>query len=160
MKTKAALSVFVLIVLAFVLPRLALLFTASGLPVSDAKWYFDRAVSIVHGNGYAFDGVPTAFWPVGYPGFLALLFSIFPETPETGLIANFLLAAITAGCSFRIFRELPVSAAFAVFGLLVLVVVPEFIFYQGLLVSETLMTAVLSIALLAVILARRNYHFS
>jgi hypothetical protein len=25
--------------------------------VSDAKWYFDRAVSIVHGNGYAFDGI-------------------------------------------------------------------------------------------------------
>jgi phosphoglycerol transferase MdoB-like AlkP superfamily enzyme len=64
----------VLIVLASVVPRLVLLFTASGLPVSDAKWYFDRAVSIVHGNGYAFDGVPTAFWPVGYPGFLALLF--------------------------------------------------------------------------------------
>jgi hypothetical protein len=135
------------------------LFTASGLPVSDAKWYFDRAVSIVHGNGYAFDGVPTAFWPVGYPGFLALLFSIFPETPETGLIANFLLAAITAGCSLRIFRELPVSAAFAVFGLLVLVVFPEFVFYQDLLVTETLMTAALSIALLAVILARRNYQF-
>jgi hypothetical protein len=114
MKTKAASSVFVLIVLAFVLPRLALLFTASGLSVSDAIWYFDRAVSIVHGNGYAFDGVPTAFWPVGYPGFLALLFVIFPETLETGLVANFFLAAITAGCSFRIFRELPVSVAFAV----------------------------------------------
>lgn len=159
MNTKATSSVFVLIVLAFVLPRLALLLTASGLPVSDAKWYFDRAVSIVHGNGYAFDGVPTAFWPVGYPGFLALLFLIFPETPETGLIANFFLAVITAACSFRIFRELPVSVASAVFGLLVLVLFPECIFYQDLLVSETLMTTVLSIALLAVILARRNYQF-
>src|SRR5215831_20037442 len=104
----------------FRFPRLALLLTASGLPVSDAKWYFDRAVSIVHGNGYAFDGIPTAFWPVGYPGFLALLFWSFPETPETGLIANFFLAAITVTCSFRMYRELPISNAFALFRILVL----------------------------------------
>src|SRR5215813_11691166 len=113
----------VLIVLAFVFPRLALLLTASGLPVSDAKWYFDRAVSIVHGNGYAFDGIPTAFWPVGYPGFLALLFWI------------------------------------ALFRILVLTAFPNFIFYQNLLLSEMLMTAILSISLLALIVARRNYQF-
>ena len=148
----------VLIVLAFVFPRLALLLTASGLPVSDAKWYFDRAVSIVHGNGYAFDGIPTAFWPVGYPGFLALLFWSLPETPETGLIANFFLAAITVTCSFRIYRELPISNAFALFRILVLTAFPNFIFYQNLLLSEMLMTAILSISLLALIVARRNYQ--
>src|SRR5215831_2193532 len=107
----------------FRFPRLALLLTASGLPVSDAKWYFDRAVSIVHGNGYAFDGIPTAFWPVGYPGFLALLFWI------------------------------------ALFRILVLTAFPNFIFYQNLLLSEMLMTAILSISLLALIVARRNYQF-
>src|SRR5262249_11159030 len=105
-----------LIALAFVVPRLALLLMASGMPVSDAKWYFDRAASIVSGNGYAVDGTPTAFWPVGYPGFLALLFFVFPQSPQTGLIANFFLSGITIACSFRIFWELFVSNGLVLFG--------------------------------------------
>jgi hypothetical protein len=71
----------------------------------------------------------------------------------------FLSGAITVACSYRIFRELPVSNAFAVFGLFVIAVFPELIFYENLLLSEILMTAVLSIALLMLILARRHYQF-
>ena len=149
----------VLIVLAFVIPRLALLVAASGIPLSDTKWYFDRAVSIALGKGYAFDGTPTAFWPVGYPGFLALLFLVSPETPETGLIANFFLSAVTVACSFLIFCELKISNAWGLFGTLVLAVFPNFIFYQNLLSSEILMMTLISISLLFILIAKLKYHF-
>ena len=149
----------ILLVLAFVVPRVVLLIAATGVPMSDAKWYFDRAVSIAHGNGYAFDGTPTAFWPVGYPGFLGLLFSIFPESPGTGLIANFFLAAITMVCAFRIYCELPISTNWALFGTLVLSIFPNFILYQNLLLSEMLMTSLLFLSVLGLTSAQRKYQF-
>ena len=149
----------ILILFAFVLPRIALLVAASGLPTGDAKWYFDRAVSIAHGDGYTVDGTPTAFWPVGYPGFLSLLFSIFPESPETGLVANFFLGAITVVCAFHIFRALPISTNWALFGAFTLSIYPNFIFYQNLLLSEMLATSLLSLSLLGTITARHKYQF-
>ena len=150
-----------LIIVAFVVPRLALLTAASdGMSLSgDSKWYFDRAVSIAHGNGYAFDGTPTAFWPVGYPGFLALLFFPFPESLQTALIANFCLSAVTLACSFRIFQELHLSPGWAFFGTLILALFPNFIFYGNLILSEMLMTTLLSGSILLLLLARRNYQF-
>ena len=149
----------ILMALAFVLPRIALLVAASGLPTSDAKWYFDRAVSIAHGNGYAFDGTPTAFWPIGFPGFLSLLFSIFPESPETGLVTNFFLEAITLTCTFHIFCTLPISTKWALFGTFTLSIFPNFIFYQNLLLSEMLMTSLLTLSLWGIITARYKYQF-
>ena len=44
--------------------------------ISDFLWYFERAREIATGDGYAIDGHLTAFWPVGWPGALALLFLI------------------------------------------------------------------------------------
>ena len=38
--------------------------------VYDWIWYYQRGVSIASGHGYYVDGIPTAYWPVGYPGFL------------------------------------------------------------------------------------------
>ena len=40
--------------------------------VSDYEWYYERALSIASGRGYAVDGILTAYWPVGYPGFLEM----------------------------------------------------------------------------------------
>jgi Dolichyl-phosphate-mannose-protein mannosyltransferase len=153
-------QIFVLlIVLAFAVPRLALLVTASGMPLSDAKWYFDRAISIAHGDGYAYDGTPTAFWPIGYPGFLAILFSVFPNSPSTGIFANFLLSATTIACSFGIYRQVGISTALALLGVLVLTLFPNLIFYQNLLMSEILMTTLLSLSLLGLIASTRSYQY-
>ena len=150
-----------LIIIAFVVPRLALLAAASdGMSLSgDSKWYFDRAVSIVHGDGYAFDGKPTAFWPVGYPGFLALLFFAFPESLQTALIANFCLSAVTLVCSFRIFQELQLAGGWAMLGTFILALFPNFIFYGNLVLSESLMMALLSGSILLLLLAKRNHQF-
>lgn len=87
---------------AWTLPVLVLLFCVTrGLlvpfvpltPLYDCQWYYDRAIDIANGLGYSVNGVPTAFYPVGYPGFLALLFSLFGAHVWVGEVANVVLGA-------------------------------------------------------------------
>lgn len=61
---------------------------------SDFGWYLARAVGIALGQGYNQDGVLTAFWPVGWPGALAAIFSVTGNSVMAGQIANLLMAAI------------------------------------------------------------------
>lgn len=148
-----------LIALAFLAPRLILWLCASGPPVSDALWYFNRATSIAQGHGYAFDGKPTAFWPIGYPGFLGMLFVLFPNTPATAYVANLGLSALTLICSFFVFRELDLSVGWALLGVLLLALYPDFIIYQNLATSEILALTLCTVATLLILRARRPGHF-
>jgi hypothetical protein len=148
-----------LIVLAFLAPRLLLLAFASGFPISDGKWYFDRAISIALGQGYTFNGKVTAFWPIGYPGFLSLLFLGFPRSPLTGLVANFFLSAATVVCSFYIFRYLRVGYYWCLFGCLILSAYPTFILYQQMLLSEILTAMLIAAAILTLLNSRSNIHY-
>src|SRR6476659_1234969 len=59
--------------------------------VSDFKWYYERAISISTGQGYAVDGIPTAYWPVGYPGFLGVVFTLFGPSIFLAKAINILL---------------------------------------------------------------------
>src|SRR3990167_3428778 len=61
--------------LAFIGVRLALIVFVPVEPGSDALWYFNRASTLAEQGSYSENGLPTAFWPVGYPAFLALLFT-------------------------------------------------------------------------------------
>lgn len=45
-------------------------------PASDAAWYVDRALGLAAGEGYHEDGILTAYWPVGWPAILALVYSV------------------------------------------------------------------------------------
>ena len=44
---------------------------------SDNLWYYNRAVALATGQGYSEGGIPTAYWPPGWPGLLGLLFWTF-----------------------------------------------------------------------------------
>jgi 4-amino-4-deoxy-L-arabinose transferase-like glycosyltransferase len=63
---------------------------------SDFDWYFGRAAAIGRGEGYHHDGVPTAFWPVGWPAALGLLFAATGTSALAGKLAN--LAMGMAAC--------------------------------------------------------------
>lgn len=56
--------------------------------VYDWIWYYQRGVSIASGHGYYVDGIPTAYWPAGYPGFLGGLFYLVDPHVLAGQIAN------------------------------------------------------------------------
>lgn len=65
----------------FVGLRAALIFFVPVEMGSDARWYFSRGLGIANGDGYSEGGYPTAYWPVGYPGFLGILFFFFWSKP-------------------------------------------------------------------------------
>ena len=63
-------------------------------PASDFEWYFARATGIAQGIGYAQAGILTAFWPVGWPGFLGGLLWLFGPSVVVGQYANLVLSVI------------------------------------------------------------------
>lgn len=65
-------------------------------PVSDFLWYFKRATWLAEGFGYiATIDAPTAFFPVGYPAFLAGIFVIFGPSLVAAKAANILISTLT-----------------------------------------------------------------
>lgn len=54
----------------------------------DFNWYFTHAVQIYQGQGFKIGPNFTAYWPIGYPYFLSLLFHLTGPTVLPGLVAN------------------------------------------------------------------------
>ncbi|MBS1722047.1 MAG: glycosyltransferase family 39 protein [Armatimonadetes bacterium] len=121
--------------------RIVWLSAVNSQPVTDFDWYFHRAVSLANGTGYSVDGVPTAYWPVGYPAALALVFKVFGASVLTGKVFNTLLTLACVALSWRValrlFKDLGVANSTAV----IVAVHPSFVAYSGILASEPLFTA-------------------
>jgi len=115
-------------------------------PVSDYAWYFKRALVMAAGQGYSENGVPTAFWPVGYPAFLAGLFSVFGGSVLVGQIANLVLAAATFLLVYLTSRQVFRDESAARLALLLLAIYPNNIAYVALIATETLFTFLLLLA--------------
>jgi 4-amino-4-deoxy-L-arabinose transferase-like glycosyltransferase len=114
---------------------------------SDAAEYHHFALSISAGHGYAplFEvgdrivyGMPTSYWPVGYPGFLGILYSITGAHVLAGLIANIALQTATLLLLYNVARTLFNSERVARVALLIVALHPNSIAYSSLLMSENL----------------------
>jgi 4-amino-4-deoxy-L-arabinose transferase-like glycosyltransferase len=129
--------------LAGILARLAVILLIPVDPVSDANWYFTRARELSEGLGYQERGHPTAYWPVGYPAFLAGLFSVFGANVLVGQAAN---VALWTG-SLILLHDLVrrVSGRYAPANLAVILCSLHLnsIGYSALLLTETLYTFLL-----------------
>ena len=114
------------------LPLLAL----DVVPTSDFEWYFDAARSIAAGEGFADKGVLTAFWPVGWPGFLGGLLRLFGPHVWVGQCANLVLSTCVI-CLMRSAgkRLFPGSPAWRP-GILLIAVFPNQIAYVPLMSVE------------------------
>jgi 4-amino-4-deoxy-L-arabinose transferase-like glycosyltransferase len=148
---------FVTLALA-ILVRLVWITVIDTQPVSDFRWYFQQGLRIAEGRGYSVDhdgfplwsdgaplatARPTAFWPVGYAGFLGVLFFATP----TGISALF--AAKLANVAFQIGAALLTAwVAGNVFGskqvarvtLLLVALSPNAIAYSALTATESYFT--------------------
>ena len=72
-------------------------------PVCDFSFYYNEAVLIATGNGYVTPGgTPTAFWPVGYPAFLAAMFILFGSSYLVASFANVVLSVATLYFFYRV----------------------------------------------------------
>src|SRR5687768_1005667 len=127
----------------FLAPRIGWMLAVDAAPMSDQLWYFDRAAGLLNGEGYAVQGRPTAFWPVGYPAFLAGLFAVFGPDIEVAKAANLVLSALSMAFVYRISRRATGSETAAKAALVLAVLYPTLIFYTELLYSELLFMTLL-----------------
>ncbi len=108
-------------------------------PVSDFAFYFHSGESIARGHGYSHNGgSPTAYFPVGYPLFLGMLFRVAGVSVTVAQMANLFLSAATLSLVYRIARDLFKSELAGRLSLLFLAVYPDNIAYASLVGVETL----------------------
>lgn len=112
-------------------------------PVSDFAWYFERAISIAQGRGYSVDGAPTAFWPVGYPGALGILFAFTGPSLLAAKVLNLLAAAMSVVLTALVAARLQLPRPVGIVAAWIVALNPNTIAYVALLASEPLSTAIL-----------------
>jgi len=119
--------------------RLAFVLYLQPRPVSDAGWYYARAVGIVNGLGYTLHGYPTAYWPPGWPYFLAAVVKLFGPSVLAAEIVQAVLNTLTVAIVFligrHVFGRACGIAAAAAYALL-----PSAVEWNAVLMSEPLYT--------------------
>ncbi|MGA9408590.1 MAG: glycosyltransferase family 39 protein, partial [Bacteroidota bacterium] len=106
-------------------------------PVSDFSFYFRCAVSIARGLGYAkHGGFATAYFPVGYPLFLGMLFRLFGISIIVAQTANLILSVVSLALAYWIARVIFRSELSGRLSLLFLAIYPNNIAYTSLLGVE------------------------
>ena len=93
-------SHFVALLLVNVLLRTLWLLYMHPHQLYDFEWYFVHSVEMLKGEGYVANGHFTAYWPIGYPYFLSLLFRITGASVMAGLVAN---ATLSVGITLLVY---------------------------------------------------------
>jgi len=127
----------VILFLALALRLLALLFLDIH-PVSDSGEYIHLAESLISGHGYAYNGLPTAYYLPGYPTFLVVFFSIIPNI----LFVQIVQIMLDVCSCFLLFRigSLLFSERSGLFAALIWAVLPTAIVLTTFILTETLFT--------------------
>lgn len=115
--------------------RLALL-SLDIAPTSDARWYFLDAQNLAEGKGFSESGMLTAFWPVGWPGFLGGLIHVFGPHVIVGQVANLLLSAASIVLTAALANRLVPGNRGGLLAALIIAVYPNQIAYVPLLTVE------------------------
>ena len=126
-------------------------------PVSDAESYDELGWRLAQGKGYVnSEGIPTAFWPVGYPAFLAAVYVVFGHSWLAAGIANGLMGTASVALTYRLAREVLSSRLSLVAAAAVALLPSHIISFTSVLRNEMLHTALVLVALIATChLARR-----
>jgi 4-amino-4-deoxy-L-arabinose transferase-like glycosyltransferase len=126
----------VVITLAFAV-RLCWILVFDPKPVSDFSFYFQCAESIARGFGYTkHGGFATAYFPVGYPLFLGMLFRLFGISIVIAQTANLIFSVVSLVLVYWIARELFQSELTGRLALFFLAIYPNNIAYTPLLGVE------------------------
>ncbi|GMA51692.1 hypothetical protein GCM10025857_30490 [Alicyclobacillus contaminans] len=109
----------------------------------DFSWYYTHAVGILHGEGYSWYGHPTAYWPMGYPFFLAGLFALFRPSVLLGLAVNAMLSTATVLVVYSLSLLATARRRVAFAAALGYTLLPSQIEWNAVLGSEALYTCLL-----------------
>jgi 4-amino-4-deoxy-L-arabinose transferase-like glycosyltransferase len=109
---------------------------------ADWKWYDDAAYHMSQVWRYEENGLPTAYWPIGYPLFLAIVYWIFGHHYFVVEFINVLLSLCICAFTYLVARRLiaPLAARLT---LVVLALFPSQIFFTNVLASEIIFTVLL-----------------
>ncbi|HEX5183936.1 MAG TPA: hypothetical protein VFW19_12395 [Allosphingosinicella sp.] len=139
--------------------RLLLILLVPQPPASDGAFYFDRALGLVHGEGYSEGGHPTAFWPVGYPGLLAATMLVFGPSLLGPMLLNLAAAAAILWLILWFGRNVAGGEAAARIAGLLYALYPAHIAYAGAVMSETSYTALVMAAFALLVGRPRDVRF-
>jgi 4-amino-4-deoxy-L-arabinose transferase-like glycosyltransferase len=126
--------------------------------VLDYLWYYGRAASIAGGHGYAVNNLPTAYWPPGYTGFLAVIFRLFGTSPFVGQFANVLLSGASIFLGYILCLQLFQSETAARITALLMALHPNQVAYNSLLCSEIWFTFLFLAGAVALMMARGRFR--
>ena len=127
------------------LPRLYVAIAWAREPVWDVHYYDFGAKRIAAGLGYSDDVIiggqtiwhPWCHYPVGYSGFLGVIYRLFGQGPHVATIANAVAGALLAVVVHRLTRHATTSARARLAGVLT-AISPGLIVYSVLLMTEPL----------------------
>lgn len=121
--------------------RLLIALAASDQLRDDATYYVKAAADLAAGKGYLLRGHPTAYWPVGYPAFLALVFRVSGPSLDAARMVQIAMSILTmvsvAMMAYRIHGDSRRAACTAV---LLLALAPSQVAYPSLMLGEVVFT--------------------
>jgi 4-amino-4-deoxy-L-arabinose transferase-like glycosyltransferase len=103
---------------------------------SDSVWYDGAARNLAASGVYGLDG-PSAWFPPGYPLFLATLYKLFGYSQLTGKLANVAIGLGISVFTYLLARSL-IGTGVALVSALLIAVWPNLIFHTGILSSDLL----------------------
>jgi 4-amino-4-deoxy-L-arabinose transferase-like glycosyltransferase len=130
------------------LVRIAWDLSVHAVPISDFLYYYEHGIGIALGHGYTNAGIPTAFWPPGYPLFLAGVFKAFGQTLVAAKASSIALWTLSTALAYILGLRLGGRSTAAVSAFIV-ALFPDFIFFANLTASENLFAPLLLGALIA-----------
>jgi 4-amino-4-deoxy-L-arabinose transferase-like glycosyltransferase len=137
-KRRGALAFWSILLLGLLL-RIAWVGAVDTLPEWDFLAYHQGAVSLAAGHGYAVNGKLTAFMPVGYPAFLAMLYYLFSPQLWVAKVANILVSGATLVLVYFTAR-LYFSRSTALLAMCLAALLPRSIAYTSVISTELVFT--------------------
>ncbi|MFD1673335.1 glycosyltransferase family 39 protein, partial [Alicyclobacillus fodiniaquatilis] len=114
---------------------------------ADFLWYFNHAKMMAENQGYVWGGQPTAYWPIGWPFFLSLIFRLTGAHILVGMIVNVLLSTVIVWLVYALARNIFQSEPAALCAAIAYSLLPSQIEWNAVLGSEALFTALLLFSL-------------
>jgi hypothetical protein len=127
--------------------------------VLDFMWYQLFARNIADGKGYTLNGIPTGYWPIGYPGLLGIIFYVVGESVLVAKVMNVILYILTIFLTYCLSQRLFQHEYAARVTVCLLCFYPNHIAYTALLSSEILFVFLVALSAFAFVAARGRAGF-
>lgn len=135
----AAVSLFALAV------RIVFVSIVHPTPISDFGWYYQQAWNVSRGLGLMSNGLPTAYWPPGWPYFLAVIFTLFGPNVYAGEVTQAILNTLTVSLVFLIAQRVAGTAS-AIAAALLYAILPSAVEWSSVLGTEPAYTFLWALA--------------